>query len=138
MTITRSSQPLVGLKKAKSLQDKKLVESIFQTGSKTSSTHYIMDARPAANAMAQTALGAGTESTDDYPNCHIMFLGIDNIHAVRDSMTKMMDVLKSQNTSLSFLEKTGWMKLVRIILKGTVNIVQCLDKKSCHVLIHCR
>jgi myotubularin-related protein 6/7/8 len=137
MTITRSSQPLVGLKKAKSLQDKKLVESIFQTGSKSSS--FIMDARPAANAMAQTALGAGTESADDYPNCNIVFLGIDNIHAVRDAMTKMMEVLKSQDApSISTLEKTGWMRLIRIILKGTVNIVQCLDKKSSHVLVHCR
>ena len=33
MSITRSSQPLVGLKQAKSIQDEKLIESIFTSSS---------------------------------------------------------------------------------------------------------
>jgi myotubularin-related protein 6/7/8 len=91
-TITRSAQPMVGLKQNKNIQDEKLVEAIFDTtkciGKKEC---LILDARPLTNAMAQTAMGAGTESKSEYKNCDIMFLGIENIHVVRDSFTKLYD-----------------------------------------------
>ena len=61
-SITRSSQPLVGLKQNRSIQDEKLIEFIFSTGKLApvpGHTHLIIDARPSANAIAQTALGAG-------------------------------------------------------------------------------
>ena len=51
----------------------------------------ILDARPMANAMAQTAMGAGTESSDVYKGAKIVFLGIENIHVVRDSLNKLME-----------------------------------------------
>ncbi|KAJ3059318.1 hypothetical protein HK102_010059, partial [Quaeritorhiza haematococci] len=144
VSITRSSQPMVGLKQNRSIQDEKLVENIFATGkinapltfsttslttttpnplalpgeltllpasSSSSSTpstsasqqssssnsttvcgvNLIIDARPTANAMAQTALGAGTESVENYKNCKLAYLGIDNIHVIRDTMNKLME-----------------------------------------------
>jgi myotubularin-related protein 6/7/8 len=53
--------------------------------------HLIIDARPIANAMAQTALGAGTEPESHYPFCKLVFLGIENIHVVRDSFSRLYD-----------------------------------------------
>lgn len=59
---------MVGLGQNRSLQDEKLVEAIFNShlGSETptkskeslkeSKLHLIMDARPTANALAQTAM----------------------------------------------------------------------------------
>ena len=38
-----------------------------------------------------TRLGAGTEVSDNYSNAKIVFLNIENIHAVRDSYQKMME-----------------------------------------------
>lgn len=93
VTITRSSQPMVGLNKNRSIQDEKLIEAIFQSGLVPPASGYsnlIIDARPTANALAQTAMGAGTESAEIY-GAKVIFLGIENIHVVRDSMNKLMD-----------------------------------------------
>jgi hypothetical protein len=49
----------------------------------------IIDARPLANAIAQTAMGAGTEIQENYKNSKLTFLGIENIHVVRDSFMKL-------------------------------------------------
>jgi hypothetical protein len=89
-TITRSAQPMIGLKQNKNIQDEKLIEAIFNS-TKVEKECLILDARPLTNAMAQTAMGAGTESKSDYKNCDIVFLGIENIHVVRDSFTKLYD-----------------------------------------------
>ena len=86
--ITRCAQPLVGLKQNSSIQDEKLVEQIFKSID-GSIKGCIVDARPLANAMGQTALGAGVESSDKYFGTKILFLGIENIHVVRDSYQKL-------------------------------------------------
>lgn len=113
-SITRSSQPLVGIKQKRSIQDEKFVERIFsnhlpakaiinqnplampeeasgvESGNyaPTSKANIIIDARPLANAMAQRAMGAGTESTEHYRGCLRLFMGIENIHVMRDSLDK--------------------------------------------------
>ena len=80
-----------------------------------------------ANAIAQTAMGAGTESSDSYKNTRIVFLGIENIHVVRDSMNKLVDVVSNSDISTfssQALEKTGWIKHLKSILSGVSMIVQ--------------
>ena len=51
----------------------------------------IVDARPRANAYANAAMGKGFESTENYLNCRREFLGIENIHVMRDSLGAMLD-----------------------------------------------
>jgi hypothetical protein len=85
---------MVGLNKSRSIQDEKLIEAIFHSGLIPPQNGYnnlILDARPAANALAQTAMGAGTETADNYKGSRVVFLGIENIHVVRDSMTRLLD-----------------------------------------------
>ncbi len=86
---------MTGLKQSRSIQDEKLVEAIFESSQDTKpvagATHLIIDARPMTNAMAQTAMGAGTENADNYPNCKLVYLGIENIHVVRDSFNKLFE-----------------------------------------------
>lgn len=88
-SITRSSQPLVGLRNARSIQDEKLVEAIFQSHAHHSTgasapggpvygaraANLIIDARPTTNAMANVAKGAGTESMERYKDCKKAYLG---------------------------------------------------------------
>ncbi|KAJ3041739.1 hypothetical protein HDV00_008827 [Rhizophlyctis rosea] len=141
-SLTRSSQPLVGLKQNRSIQDEKLVEYIFTSGqsAELGTQNLIIDARPTANAMAQTALGAGTESTDNYKGCKIVFLGIDNIHVVRESMNKLVDALNSVESGpipRALMDKSGWLKHIRNLLDGTLQIVQNLHLHGNHVLVHC-
>ena len=105
-SITRSSQPMVGLTNNRSIQDEKLIEAIFQTHHNPESrvsagpiygataTNLIIDARPTTNAMANTAKGAGTENMDHYKDAKKAYLGIDHIHTMRESLGKVVEALR--------------------------------------------
>lgn len=132
--IARCAQPLVGLNiQNRSIQDEKLIAEIFESqkneriGKLSAETEFreqpqknlIVDLRPITNAMAQHALGAGTEHIDFYRGLkppsenhhphqfhnqshqkhkktyHVdkIFGNIDNIHVVRDSLNKLNTIL---------------------------------------------
>ncbi|TKY87075.1 hypothetical protein EX895_003752 [Sporisorium graminicola] len=135
-SITRSSQPMVGLKNARSIQDEKLIEAIFTShhfadpesitakaaadasgGAAASSasgapavatvygattTNLIVDARPTTNAMANVAKGAGTENMEYYKGCKKSYLGIENIHVMRDSLNRLTDALRESEPIATF------------------------------------
>ena len=92
---------MVGIQKKCSIQDEKLIQAIFESNLPVSSNgkiiygstahNLIIDARPTANAMANTAMGAGSENTEYYKNCIKKFKGIDNIHVMRESLTKIVE-----------------------------------------------
>ena len=154
----------MGLKGNRSIQDEKLLECIFASGQneQLGTQNLIIDARPTANAMAQMALGAGTESVDNYKGCKIVYLGIDNIHVVRESLNKLVDgekfvfvyfsilakwpltasialnSVESGPIPRALMDKSGWLKHIRNILDGTLQIVQNLHLHGNHVLVHCR
>ncbi|RKP21414.1 phosphatases II, partial [Rozella allomycis CSF55] len=134
-TITRSSQPLVGIKQNRSIQDEKLLEAIFDSNSDLkdqSMKNYIIDARPTTNAM-----GAGFESTQNYKNSKRMFMGIENIHVMRESLNKLIEDMGYENW-LSALEATDWMKHIKLILDAVIIIVKGIYLEGANVLIHCR
>ncbi|KAJ3122553.1 hypothetical protein HK100_011921 [Physocladia obscura] len=143
VTITRCSQPLVGLKQNRSIQDEKLVESIFTTGRvppAKGQSHLIVDARPSANVIGQTALGAGIESTENYRDCRVVVLGIQNIHVMRDSINKLLDAANLGETGASLranMDKSGWLNHIRTVLDGTLMIVKSIHSYNTHALIHC-
>ncbi|EMD38096.1 hypothetical protein CERSUDRAFT_113233 [Gelatoporia subvermispora B] len=109
-SITRSSQPMVGLTNNRSIQDEKLIEAVFQTHHNPESrasagpiygataTNLIIDARPTTNAMANTAKGAGTENMDHYKDAKKAYLGIDHIHVMRESLAKIVEALRETET----------------------------------------
>lgn len=144
-SITRCSQPLLGLKQTRSIQDEKLVDEIFKSSSNNDNgnpKNLIVDARPTTNAMAQTALGAGSENMDNYPNCEKLYLGIDNIHVMRDSLNKLIDILKSGDLNKppinkSSLKKTNWLKYISILLISTEKLVKSMILNNSNILIHC-
>lgn len=167
-SITRCSQPLVGFSQNRSIQDEKLVEAIFQshwapesraTASQVfgaTATNLIMDARPTRNAVANTAKGAGTENMDHYKEGRKAYLGIDNIHAMRDSLAKVVDALReADNLAASMgrdvpgltgglptidrhaLRRSDWLRHMSNIMEGTVLLIRNVHVNSSHVLIHC-
>lgn len=123
--IARCSQPLVGLNfQNRSPQDEKLVEEIFRSQEREHKArlgplrneqpqrNLIVDLRPITNAMAQHALGAGTENVENYKakkkesnslegkmraTQHVdkIFCNIDNIHVMRDSLDKLVSILSN-------------------------------------------
>lgn len=159
---------MVGITQNRSVQDEKLIEAIFQSHwspeSRTSSspvygatcTNLIIDARPTVNAMANTAKGAGSENMDHYKDGKKAYLGIDHIHAMRDSLAKVVEALQeadnllaSINSDLSdqvgnlavldrgALRRSGWLRHISAILEGTLLIARNVHVNSSHVLIHC-
>ncbi|RIB20572.1 protein-tyrosine phosphatase-like protein [Gigaspora rosea] len=152
-SITRSSQPMVGLKKNRSIQDEKLIEAIFQSNDPTlppglqsvfgsTQTNLIVDARPTANAIANAAIGAGTENMENYKNCDRKFMGIDNIHVMRESLAKLVEVMQTADAQClpikkQNLDRSNWLKHIASLLESSLIIIKNVHIASSHVLIHC-
>lgn len=102
----------------------------------------IVDARPTVNAFAMQAVGMGSENMDHYPFATKAYLGIDNIHVMRDSLNKVVDALKDSDiTPLSpnreLLAKSNWTKHISNMLDGAGLIARQVGIHHSHVLIHC-
>jgi len=102
----------------------------------------IVDARPTVNAYAMQAVGMGTENMDNYRFATKVYLGIDNIHVMRDSLNKVIDALKDSDVTplppnREQLAKSGWLKHIANMLDGTSLIARQVGIHHSHVLIHC-
>ena len=102
----------------------------------------IVDARPTVNAYAMQAVGLGSENMDHYRFATKVYLGIDNIHVMRESLSKVIDALKESDlTPLApnreVLAKSGWLKHIAGILDGASLIARQVGLQHSHVLIHC-
>ncbi|OAL35706.1 hypothetical protein AYO20_05087 [Fonsecaea nubica] len=209
-TITRSSQPLVGVRGNRSIQDEKLVAAIFNTtraerplsaynsppperedsGSSKESNcavvldsemsqadaeavedaiisrfrgdddaqdgaedrrplvygaqqrNMIVDARPTINALVMQTQGMGSEDMSNYKFATKAYLGIDNIHVMRDSLQKVIDAFKDSDLTplgpnQELLQKSNWLKHIGLILDGSGLIARQVGLQHSHVLIHC-
>ncbi|KAL2164259.1 hypothetical protein VTH06DRAFT_3475 [Thermothelomyces fergusii] len=204
-TITRSSQPFVGLRGKRSIQDERLVGACFSASMDSldvahsanldrspSSSHVdlsaegadsdaslseaermrmedeliaganaqydektgkrliygaqqhnlIVDARPAINSYAMQAIGMGSENMDYYRFAKKVFLNIDNIHVMRDSLEKVVNAIKDADISplppnRDLLAKSKWLKHIGGILDGAAIIARQVGIQHSHVLIHC-
>lgn len=209
-TITRSSQPLVGVRGNRSIQDEKLVAAIFNTtraerplsayssppperedSGSSKETNYsvvldeqmtqadaeamedaiisrfrgdddapegsddkrpvvygaqqrnmIIDARPTINALVMQTQGMGSEDMSNYKFATKAYLGIDNIHVMRDSLQKVIDALKDSDLTplgpnQELLQKSNWLKHIGLILDGSSLIARQVGLQHSHVLIHC-
>ncbi|KYQ92289.1 hypothetical protein DLAC_06773 [Tieghemostelium lacteum] len=132
--LARSSQPMVGITRQKSSVDERLVNAIRQA-CPTNKSLYLLDARPKASAIANFSKGMGYELNYD---CNIEFLGIANIHSMRESYNKLEAFCQSNNDDnwLQGFEQTKWWEYLRILLTGVSRTVQMIN--SGHpVLLHC-
>lgn len=202
-TITRSSQPFVGLRMKRSIQDERLVSACFSAStdsvdapsfsnpdSSPSSSqldlsvdgadadlslsetermedeliaspnalydektgkrliygaqqhNLIVDARPAINSYAMQAIGMGSENMEYYRFAKKVFLNIDNIHVMRDSLDKVVSAIKDADVSpfppnRDLLAKSKWLKHISGILDGAAIIARQVGIQHSHVLIHC-
>ncbi|BGP16515.1 hypothetical protein JCM10213_001146 [Rhodosporidiobolus nylandii] len=101
----------------------------------------IVDARPTKNAYANSVKGAGTENMAYYKNCEKEYLGIDNIHVMRSSLTGVFDALADAEASgrldRAALRRTGWLSHLTNILDGVLIIVRTVHLNNSHALVHC-
>jgi len=107
----------------------------------------IVDARPTVNAYAMQVVGMGSEDMDNYkhcssPPCTKIYLGIDNIHVMRDSLNKVIEAIKDSDITplppnREQLAKSGWLRHIGLLLDGTSAIVRQIAVEHAHVLVHC-
>uniref|UniRef100_A0A2M4AHL3 phosphatidylinositol-3,5-bisphosphate 3-phosphatase n=1 Tax=Anopheles triannulatus TaxID=58253 RepID=A0A2M4AHL3_9DIPT len=138
-TITRCSQPLVGVGGKRSEADETYINLIMEANAQSDKLS-IIDARPSANAIANKAKGGGYESEDAYKNVELTFLDIHNIHVMRESLRKLKEICFPANDDhkwLSAVESTLWLKHIKCILGGAVRIVDRIENMRMSVVVHC-
>ncbi|XP_014864362.1 PREDICTED: myotubularin-related protein 7 [Poecilia mexicana] len=136
--ICRSSQPLSGFS-ARCLEDEQMLEAILRSNPR-SDFMYVVDTRPKLNAIANRAAGKGYENEDNYSNIKFQFMGIENIHVMRNSQQKMLEVCELRSPSMSDflegLESSGWLKHIKAVLDTGVFIAKAVAE-GISVLVHC-
>jgi hypothetical protein len=125
--LLRSSQPKTGFIGSSSPADDELVRAVRQGRSLA-----ILDCRPKLNAVVNQFTGGGYESISKYENATFTFLGIPNIHRVREAFIAMTRNLRHSRTDPA----KDWGALVIQILKGAQLAVDCLKHNEA-TLVHC-
>ncbi|XP_028657886.1 myotubularin-related protein 7b [Erpetoichthys calabaricus] len=138
-SICRSSQPLSGFS-ARCLEDEQMLQAIMKANP-GSEFMYVVDTRPKLNAMANRAAGKGYENEDNYSNIKFQFIGIENIHVMRNSLQKMLEVCELKSPSMGDflwgLENSGWLKHIKAILDAGIFIAKAVAEEAISVLVHC-
>ncbi|KAM4905652.1 phosphatidylinositol-3,5-bisphosphate 3-phosphatase MTMR6 isoform 2-T2 [Sylvia borin] len=130
--ICRCSQPLSGFS-ARCLEDEHMLQAISKANP-SNRYMYVMDTRPKLNAMANRAAGKGYENEDNYSNIRFQFVGIENIHVMRSSLQKLLEVSGTRGLSvndfLSGLESSGWLRHIKAVLDAAVFLAKVLIEKD--------
>ena len=113
------------------------------------------DCRPYLSAKANSLKGAGIDDKNDYNNCNDLIYGcIENIHAVRNSLKKAVEVVHFGNSSskdgkinieennlnvkkfLSKFEESKWQEYLSDIICGSMTVVNNILSQV-NVICHC-
>ncbi|XP_060047716.1 myotubularin-related protein 6 isoform X5 [Erinaceus europaeus] len=137
--ICRCSQPLSGFS-ARCLEDEHLLQAISKANP-VNRYMYVVDTRPKLNAMANRAAGKGYENEDNYSNIRFQFVGIENIHVMRSSLQKLLEVNGTKGLSVndfySGLEGSGWLRHIKAVIDAAIFLTKAIMVENASVLVHC-
>ncbi|XP_006832013.1 PREDICTED: myotubularin-related protein 6 [Chrysochloris asiatica] len=137
--VCRCSQPLSGFS-ARCLEDEHLLQAISKANP-VNRYMYVMDTRPKLNAMANRAAGKGYENEDNYANIRFQFVGIENIHVMRSSLQKLLEVTGTKGLSVqdfySGMESSGWPRHIKAVMDAAIFLAKAVGVESASVLVHC-
>uniref|UniRef100_A0A673B6E9 Myotubularin phosphatase domain-containing protein n=1 Tax=Sphaeramia orbicularis TaxID=375764 RepID=A0A673B6E9_9TELE len=137
--VCRCSQPLSGFS-ARCLEDESMLQAISKANH-NSRFVYVMDTRPKLNALANRAAGKGYENEDNYSNIRFQFVGIENIHVMRTSLQKLLEVIGTRSLSmgdyLEGLESSGWLRHIKAIVDAAIFLAKAVTVEGASVLVHC-
>ncbi|XP_024436575.1 phosphatidylinositol-3,5-bisphosphate 3-phosphatase MTMR6 isoform X1 [Desmodus rotundus] len=137
--ICRCSQPLSGFS-ARCLEDEHLLQAISKANP-ANRYMYVVDTRPKLNAMANRAAGKGYENEDNYSNIRFQFVGIENIHVMRSSLQKLLEVNGTKGLSVndfySGLESSGWLRHIKAVMDAAIFLAKAIMVENASVLVHC-
>uniref|UniRef100_A0A8C9TTC9 Myotubularin related protein 6 n=1 Tax=Scleropages formosus TaxID=113540 RepID=A0A8C9TTC9_SCLFO len=137
--VCRCSQPLSGFS-ARCLEDEHMLQAISKANP-NSRYIYVMDTRPKLNALANRAAGKGYENEDNYSNIRFQFVGIENIHVMRASLQKLLEVVGARALSVTDyllgLESSGWLRHIKAIVDAAIFLSKAVTAEGASVLVHC-
>ncbi|XP_023652230.1 myotubularin-related protein 6 [Paramormyrops kingsleyae] len=137
--VCRCSQPLSGFS-ARCLEDEHLLQAISKANHNCRYV-YVMDTRPKLNALANRAAGKGYENEDNYSNIRFQFVGIENIHVMRASLQKLLEVVGARFLSmtdyLQGLESSGWLRHIKAVVDAAIFLTKAVAVEGASVLVHC-
>ncbi|MBN3301366.1 MTMR8 protein, partial [Amia calva] len=137
--ICRCSQPLSGFS-ARCVEDEHMLQAISKANP-DSTFMYVVDTRPKLNAMANRAAGKGYENEDHYSNIRFQFVGIENIHVMRSSLQKLLEVCEMKSPTMSDyltgLENSGWLRHIKAVMDAGVFLAKAVTEEKASVLVHC-
>ncbi|GMH56117.1 hypothetical protein TrLO_g7690 [Triparma laevis f. longispina] len=144
-TITRCSQPMVGLSMKRNGEDENLLTQINAcsggVAGKAERPFVIIDARPKVNAQVNQAAGKGFESSKAYINSELIFMNIGNIHTMRKSVEAIGDACcnRSHDGSswLKALDDTQWLYHCHKVLRASVHVAHLVGRRGISCLVHC-
>jgi hypothetical protein len=137
-SLWRCAQPRSGVSTARCFEDEKLF-SLLSELNEDNPLVYIVDCRPRINAMGNKLTGAGYESLEHYSSCDISFMNIQNIHAMRESYTKLSKAFRSTShqSFYSMVDLSGWLVHISEILRSTLQMVHKMDSENSTIVSHC-
>ncbi|XP_074244021.1 phosphatidylinositol-3,5-bisphosphate 3-phosphatase MTMR6 isoform X2 [Saimiri boliviensis] len=137
--ICRCSQPLSGFS-ARCMEDEHLLQAISKANP-VNRYMYVVDTRPKLNAMANRAAGKGYENEDNYSSIRFQFVGIENIHVMRSSLQKLLEVNSTKGLSVndfySGLESSGWLRHIKAVMDAAIFLAKAIMVENASVLVHC-
>uniref|UniRef100_A0A8C1GMM8 Myotubularin related protein 8 n=1 Tax=Cyprinus carpio TaxID=7962 RepID=A0A8C1GMM8_CYPCA len=137
--ICRCSQPLSGLT-SRCVEDEQMLQAISEANPNCPFI-YVVDTRPKLNAMANRAAGKGYENEDNYSNIRFQFQGIENIHVMRSSLQKLLEVCSMKSPSMSDyltgLENSGWLRHIKSVMDAGMFLAKAVCEERASVLVHC-
>lgn len=142
-TIWRCAQPMAGVN-SRGLEDEKFLEVILNANKKAKPRQLVIfDARPWKNAVANKSQGRGYENVKTYKKVDLRFMNIENIHVVRHAHKALVKACQKQITTqekdsfLSAAASSNWLVHISEILKGTLDMVVCVDRFKGSLVCHC-
>ena len=143
-TISRCAQPMVGLvRRARCTDDEKYIKQLIPDATENKDV-YIIDCRSQAAAYGNLAVGRGFEFSANYGGSKLLFMNIENIHAMKESYKRIVELGvtawrscgEGDNRWWSHLEATRWLEHIRTLLAAASMCARIItDGHS--ILIHC-
>ena len=138
--IIRCAQPMVGITGLRNDHDEEYMEHL-RVATQGMRTIQVVDTRPSINAMANKASGKGYESEKYYRNMSFTFSGIENIHTMRKSLSKLVAAVgmvpsKGVEDFCQDLITSGWLGHVKRVLDTSILIAGKICSGT-SVVVHC-
>lgn len=90
--------------------------------------------------MANRAAGKGYENENFYENIKFQFCGIENIHVMRSSLSKLLEACELKTPSMAAfingIQSSGWLRHIHAILDTSLLVARSLQE-GVNVLVHC-